>query len=137
MRSVKELRKKAKSRTRNKAQMYSTSEARANFAEALETAQLENTVIGFDRYGRPVAALVSIDAVRVLAGRERDVEPAVRDKIARMARLFMDSVPTRGYGVAEPVATYAPRKAKAAKRPAKARPRPKRRAKRKTLGKTA
>jgi len=138
MRTVKELRKKAKTRTRSKAQMYSTSEARANFAEALETAQLENTVIGFDRYGRPVAALVPIDAVRMLAGRERDVDPAVRDKIERMARLFIEGVPSRGHGVAETAAGYAPRKAKAAaKRPAKARPRPKRRAKRKSVGKTA
>lgn len=136
MRSVKELRKKAKASTRGKAQMYSTSEARANFAEALETAQLDNTVIGFDRYGRPVAALVPIDAVRLLAGRDREVEPAVRDKIERMARAFMENVPSRGRGVAEPAATYAPRKAKApAKTSVKARPRPKRRAKRKGVGK--
>lgn len=93
MKAVKDLRKKVASRASSKAQVYSTSEARANFAEALETAQLQNTVIGFDRYGRPVAALVSIDAVRMLAGHDSKVEPAVRDKIKRMAGLFLHNIP--------------------------------------------
>ena len=60
MRSVKELRRKAAARATRKARVYSTSEARATFAEALETAQVDNAVIGFDRYGRTIAALVPI-----------------------------------------------------------------------------
>ncbi|MEQ1708242.1 MAG: hypothetical protein ABL864_07915 [Terricaulis sp.] len=119
MKTVKELRKKVATRAPKKAPTYSTSEARANFAEALETAQLENAVIGFDRYGRLVAALVPIDAVRILAGRGAEVEPAVRDKIGRLARLFLQNVPKRG--VAD---DGAPKPAKA---PAAARQRAKRR----------
>jgi hypothetical protein len=93
MKAVKDLRKKVAARVSAKAQVYSTSEARANFAEALETAQLQNTVIGFDRYGRPIAALVSIDAVRMLAGLDNQVDASVRDKIKRMASLFLHSMP--------------------------------------------
>lgn len=95
MKSVKELRKREADRADKKARIYSTSEGRANFAEALESAQLENAVIGFDRYGRPLAALVSIDAVRMLANMDQDVEPAVREKITRMARLFLHNVPAK------------------------------------------
>jgi hypothetical protein len=94
MKAVKDLRKKVAARASSKAQIYSTSEARANFAEALETAQLQNTVIGFDRYGRPIAALVSIDAVRMLAGMDSVVEASVRDKIKRMAGLFLHNMPS-------------------------------------------
>ncbi len=119
MKTVKELRKKIATRAPKKAPTYSTSEARANFAEALETAQLENAVIGFDRYGRLVAALVPIDAVRILAGRGAEVEPAVRDKIGRLARLFLHNVPKRG--VADGPAP------KPAKAPAGARQKAKRR----------
>ena len=66
MRSVRDHRKKAASRARKPKgpPVLSTSEARANFAEALETAQVDNAVIGFDRYGRTVAALVPVEAIR-------------------------------------------------------------------------
>ncbi|MBI3437628.1 MAG: hypothetical protein HY054_03065 [Proteobacteria bacterium] len=77
-----------------KKQTISTSEARANFAEALDLAQEESTVIGFDRYGKLVAALVPIDAVRMLAGRGEEVEPAVRGKIERMSRIFLTAQAT-------------------------------------------
>jgi hypothetical protein len=79
-----------------KKQTISTSEARANFAEALGLAQEESTVIGFDRYGKLVAALVPIDAVRMLAGRGDDVAPAVRNKIERMSRVFLQAALQRG-----------------------------------------
>jgi len=77
-----------------KQQTISTSEARANFADALGMAQEENTVIGFDRYGKLVAALVPIDAVRMLAGRSDEVEPSVRSKIGRMSRIFLTAQAT-------------------------------------------
>jgi hypothetical protein len=77
-----------------KQQTISTSEARANFAEALGMAHEENTVIGFDRYGKLVAALVSIDAVRILAGRSDEVDPSVRSKIERMSRIFLTAQAT-------------------------------------------
>jgi hypothetical protein len=95
MKSVKELRRKAAARTRKKAQVYSTSEARANFAEALETAQVDNAVIGFDRYGRTVAALVPVEAVYILAGKGHMVAPGVREEIAKGSLQFIDSVPNR------------------------------------------
>lgn len=132
MKSVKELRKKAKTRARPKSQMYSTSEARANFAEALESAQLDKAVIGFDRYGRPVAALVPLDAVRMLAGQEDDVDPAVRQKIQRLSQALLFDVPVRAAppGFEEEPAEFAP-----AKKASAPRPKPKRRVRRKTLGK--
>lgn len=89
---TKELKRKPPTRSRAKSR-FSTSNARANFAKALETAHLEKTVIGFDRYGQPVAALVPIDAIRMLAGHGGDVDPQVRDKIMRMSRLFLMDIP--------------------------------------------
>lgn len=95
MRSVKELRRKAASRSSRKVRVYSTSEARANFAEALETAQVDNAVIGFDRYGRTIAALVPVEAIYMLAGKGQMIAPAVRQEIEAYARQFVESVPSR------------------------------------------
>jgi hypothetical protein len=111
MRSVKELRRKAASRVSRKARVYSTSEARANFAEALETAQVDNAVIGFDRYGRTIAALVPIEAVYMLAGMGHMIAPGVREEIASFSAQFVHSVPSR---VAAP--EPAPRTKRAAKK---------------------
>jgi hypothetical protein len=106
---------------------FSTSQGRANFARALETTDLQKTVVGFDRYNRPVAALVPIEAVSMLAGHSGDVEPAVRAKIVRMARLFLSGMTTkkkkrrpRRAPTAKRVRAKAARK-KAAKRKTKAR----------------
>jgi endonuclease YncB( thermonuclease family) len=126
MKSVKELRKKAAARPRKSTPVYSTSEARANFAEALETAQVESAVVGFDRYGRTVAALVPVEAVYILAGREDMVSPLQREAIIAGARQFIAEVPNRLSARAEKVArparaTKAPVKKKvSAKKPAKA-----------------
>jgi hypothetical protein len=95
MKTAKELRKKISKKIVKKPPTYSTSQGRANFAGALEMAQLESAIIGFDRYGQLVAALAPIDAIRMLAGRGAEVEPAVRDKITRLARLFLHNVPKR------------------------------------------
>jgi hypothetical protein len=116
MRSVKELRRKAASRVSRKARVYSTSEARANFAEALETAQVDNAVIGFDRYGRTIAALVPVEAIYMLAGKGSMIAPAVREEIESFARQFVQSVPSR---VATP--EPAPRGKKAAPKKKKAK----------------
>lgn len=75
--------------------VLSTSEARANFAEALETAQVDNAVIGFDRYGRTVAALVPVEAIYMLAGLGRLVNPGTRKEIVEGAMAFAQSVPYR------------------------------------------
>lgn len=97
MRSVREHRKKAASRARKPkaAPVLSTSEARANFAEALETAQVDNAVIGFDRYGRTVAALVPVEAIYMLAGLGRLVDPTTRKEIEDGAIAFANNVPYR------------------------------------------
>jgi len=130
MKSVKELRKKVATRARKKTTIYSTSEARANFAEALETAQVESAVVGFDRYGRTVAALVPVEAIYMLAGMEHLVSPATREQVIEGARTFIAEVPNRLSARAEAVVkaprmkaaprTKAPARKKAAvKRPAK------------------
>jgi hypothetical protein len=95
MKSLSKLRRKAARRKLKNRPVYSTSEARANFAEALENTQLDSAVIGFDRYGRTVAALVPVEAVYMLAGLGGKIEPAVRDKIERTARKFVKDVPNR------------------------------------------
>lgn len=87
MKAVKAQKKKKKTEPRAaKAPMFSTSTARANFARALGMAHRENTVVAFDRYGRRVAALVSMNAVLMLAGKGAEVPPAIRDKIERMSK---------------------------------------------------
>lgn len=97
---------KKKAARASKKQTLSTSKARANFAEALGMAQEENTVIGFDRYGKLVAAVVPIDAVRMLAGRSADVDPAVRAKIERMSRIFLHAAPQKIDAVREERASF-------------------------------
>ena len=129
MRSVKELRRKAATRASRKARVYSTSEARANFAEALETAQVDNAVIGFDRYGRTIAALVPVEAVYMLAGMGHMIAPGVREEIATFSQQFVQSVPSR---VSAPEETpragkRATKKAAPKKKKAKAKPGKKRR----------
>ena len=91
MRAVKATRRKTGAATPS----FSTSQGRANFARALETTDQEKTVIGFDRYNRPVAALVPIEAVSMLAGQPGGVDPAVRAKIVRMAKLFLAAMPAK------------------------------------------
>jgi hypothetical protein len=96
MRSLREQRKKMATRTRKaKAPVLSTSVARANFAEALETAQVDNAVIGFDRYGRTVAALVPVEAIYMLAGLSKLVDPTTRKEIEQAATAFAHNVPYR------------------------------------------
>lgn len=95
MKTVKELRKKAASRVGLGKQVLSTSEARANFAEALETAQVGGAVIGFDRYGRTIAALVPVEAVYMLAGLGHELSASVRAAIKRQAKVFVETVPSR------------------------------------------
>lgn len=95
MKSVKSLRRKAASRKAKTAPVYSTSEARANFAETLEIVQAESAVIGFDRYGRTVAALVPIEAIYILAGMSSSIAPDMRNRVQEAARDFVDQVPNR------------------------------------------
>jgi len=138
MRAVKATRGKTGAATPS----FSTSQGRANFARALETTDLEKTVVGFDRYNRPVAALVPIEAVSMLAGQTGGVDPAVRAKIVRMAKLFLAAMPANKKSARRAPArkrtkTRAVKKRKAAKRTkakAKAKAKKKSRARRKGMG---
>lgn len=101
-----------------KRRTVSTSQGRANFAAALQTVQKEKTVIGFDRYSQSVAALVPVEAVLMLAGRGNSVEAGVREKIERMARLFLQAgaTPSKPERQARPAPVAAARKAVKKKR---------------------
>ena len=113
MRSVRDYRKKAASRARKPKgpPVLSTSEARANFAEALETAQVDNAVIGFDRYGRTVAALVPVEAIYMLAGLGKHVDAATRKEIEEGAIAFAHNVPYRSMS-ADRLAAFAKEKSR-------------------------
>lgn len=106
MKTAKASKKSAKTR------MYSTSEGRANFAEALEAAQNDGAIIGFERYGRPVAALIPIEAVMLLAGSKRGVDTRARAAIAQAAQAFVSAMPELENGAAAPEPKKAPAKKK-------------------------
>jgi hypothetical protein len=74
------------------ASVYSTSEARANFAEALDAARKDGAVIGFDRYGHTVAALVPLEAIYILAGRGDRISPSTRERIERGAKNLVQDI---------------------------------------------
>lgn len=128
MRSVKVLPKRPAAKASGKGS-YSTSQGRANFARALETAGTQHAIVGFDRYGHPIAALVSIDAIRLIAGCEDQVDPQVRNRLVRMARVFLSHVRSDGSARA-PRKKAAPKVSKkktpARRKTAKAKRRPRR-----------
>ncbi|MEZ6023136.1 MAG: hypothetical protein R3C16_06935 [Hyphomonadaceae bacterium] len=82
-------------------------------------------MIGFDRYGRTIAALVPVEAVYMLAGLDREVSPAKRAEIKQAALFFVHNVPNR---VAKKKAATKKKAAAKKKSPSK------RRGKRKNLG---
>ncbi|MBX3509831.1 MAG: hypothetical protein KF700_01435 [Hyphomonadaceae bacterium] len=118
MKRVKPLRRaKAGARKKKSPASVSTSQARANFAGALGAAQAKNAILGFERYGKPIAALVPVDAVRMLAGEA--VERATQAEITAAAQQFVQAM----LGAAPAPAKAPPKKKPALKR------------KRKSLGK--
>ncbi len=78
---------------RGKQRNVSTSQARANFASALKTVAQSKTIIGFDRYKETVAVLAPIETIYVLAGRTREIDKAVLERLQRMAELFLHRYP--------------------------------------------
>jgi len=76
-----------------RAKVLPSSEARASFSETLETAQVDNTVIGLERYGRTVAALVPVEAIYILAGQGDLIDVRTREEIIAGAQLFAHNVP--------------------------------------------
>ncbi|MGE0663839.1 MAG: hypothetical protein AB7P05_12655 [Hyphomonadaceae bacterium] len=69
-------------------------------------------MIGFDRYGRTVAALVPVEAIYMLAGLGRLVDPATRKEIEQGAIAFAQNVPYRSVDP-DQVAAAAKKKARA------------------------
>jgi len=91
MKPVKQSRRKPAARIAKKVRLYSTSEARANFAEALEAAHSNNALIGFDRYGRTIAVLAPVEAIYLLAGMGNLVAPSARDDLRNAAKHFLEA----------------------------------------------
>jgi antitoxin (DNA-binding transcriptional repressor) of toxin-antitoxin stability system len=107
---------KASKKSARRTRMYSTSEGRANFAEALEAAQSDGAIIGFERYGRPVAALAPIEAVMLLAGVKRGVDARTRAAILQAAQDFVRSMPEPNGEAVEAAPKAPPKKAPAKKK---------------------
>jgi hypothetical protein len=133
MRPSKKSRGKAASPARGKSKSFSTSKGRANLAAALATAARDKTIVGFDRYRKPIAALVPIDAILMLSGQDGSVDPAVRDRIVRTARVFVAAMQSSRGGGRAPAAKKQPRKA-APKKKASKRSKAKAKARRKPVG---
>jgi hypothetical protein len=82
--------------TKSKSQeslLYSTTEGRQRFPDLLQISYGNKAVIGFDRYGRALGAVVPMEAVRMLAGFGDSVDEDVRKRIERTARLLIEQLP--------------------------------------------
>ena len=75
------------------ARLLSTTEGRQRFPDLLQTCFGDKAVIGFDRYGRAMGAVVPMEAVRLLAGYRDAVDPHVRDTIASTAQSLLRQLP--------------------------------------------
>lgn len=80
---------------RGKKRTISTSEARKNFAAALQLVHEEKLIIGFDRYTQSVAALVPIEAVYILAGRGDELGAKEVEALERGAQAFLHTFPSK------------------------------------------
>lgn len=69
--------------------IVSTSEGRQRFPDILQTSFGDKAVIGFDRYGRALGAIVPIEAVMLLAGGHVDED--IRKRIQDGAKLLLDA----------------------------------------------
>jgi hypothetical protein len=81
---------------------------------------LDNAIIGFDRYGRTVAALVPVEAIYMLAGLARLVDSNTRKDIERSANAFARNVPYRNLSPEQIAAAASPKSKSKASRPASA-----------------
>ncbi len=73
--------------------LYSTTEGRQRFPDILQFSYGDKAVIGFDRYGRALGAVVPIEAVRILAGYGETVDDDVKRRMERTARLLLAKLP--------------------------------------------
>lgn len=101
MKTVKELREKEATAPRKTQIVFSTSEGRAKFPDLLQSAFGDKRIIGFDRYGRIMGAVVPIEAVRLLAGLEAEVEDDTRNRIAKAAKALLAQIPQESTRMAQ------------------------------------
>jgi len=66
--------------------VYSTTDGRQRFPDILQVSYGEKAVIGFDRYGR------ALGAVLMLAGKTQDVDEDVKLRIERAAQKLLQEV---------------------------------------------
>ena len=72
--------------------VYSTTDGRQRFPDILQVSYGEKAVIGFDRYGRALGAVVPMEAVLMLAGKTQDVDEDVKLRIERAAQKLLQEV---------------------------------------------
>ena len=75
-------------------QVYSTTLGRAKFPEFIQMSYGEKAVIGFDRYGHMVGAIVPFEAVKILAGMGDDLNPHLREQIRASALQLLAQTPS-------------------------------------------
>jgi len=76
--------------------VYSTTDGRQRFPDILQTSYGEKAVIGFDRYGRALGAVVPMEAVEMLAGAIDNVDEDVRGRIKRAAQALLETMADHG-----------------------------------------
>lgn len=74
--------------------VYSTTDGRQRFPDILQVTYGDKAVIGFDRYGRALGAVVPVEAVRMLAGFSDNVDDDVRQRIQRAATALLAQLPS-------------------------------------------
>lgn len=77
--------------------LFSTTEGRARFPDFLQMSFGEKAMIGFDRYGRVIGAIVPMEAVQMIAGEH--VDPDVSARVRRSAQRLLRQAP----GAAAPI----------------------------------
>jgi len=71
--------------------LFSTTEGRARLPDFLQMCFGEKAVIGFERYGRVVGAVVPIELVKIVAGEEVDAD--TRARVRRSAQRLLRQAP--------------------------------------------
>lgn len=74
--------------------VYSTTDGRQRFPDILQVTYGDKAVIGFDRYGRTLGAVVPVEAVLMLAGHSEHVDDDVRARIKRAASALIAELPS-------------------------------------------
>ena len=69
--------------------VYSTTDGRQQLHDILQDIYGDKAVIGFDRYGRVLGAVVPMEAVAMLAGHTEHVDDYTRNRIEKAAEQLM------------------------------------------------